>query len=141
MRKTLFFLALIAILTSCSSTPYTLTIDGYTDATAFTGSYYVDGVLIEDFTGALVSGTHFYYDIELEEFDSLLVNVAKASSAGSISVSLWYDGKQVATESSDSGDYSSYDSDNDIYNYTLTLQLYYEPTDDDSTDDDDDDDE
>lgn len=118
-------------------TPYTLTIDGY--KANFYGYYYVDGELvrsfegIEDFTDS-AGNTHYYYDRDLEEFDSIKVYAFKSNEKCTLTASIWSANLEVATETSGEYEYESYDEDTDTYTYKIALDPLYYESDDDSTD-------
>jgi len=121
-------------------TPYTLTIDGY--KANFYGYYYVDGEFvrsfegIEDFTDS-AGNTHYYYDRDLEEFDSIKVYAFKSDEKCTLTASIWSANLEVATETSGEYEYESYDEDTDTYTYKIALDPLYYESDDDSTDEDD----
>jgi len=134
MNKKITLLSFIMLLTSCTATtPYTLTIDG--NGTNFSGYYYVDGQYVEDFSGEILSGDHYYYDKELEEFDSIYIYAEKDGESCALTITVWEDNKKVAelTSVSYESTCTSYDSDGncEVTEYVLPIgPLYYEPEDD-----------
>jgi hypothetical protein len=81
---------------------YTLTIDGF--KANFTGE--------PDDTDSY-GYTTYYCEVELDDFDSIKVYTFKTSAECALTVTLWKDGKEVATVSSPSNEVESYDDDDD----------------------------
>ncbi|MCP4132046.1 MAG: hypothetical protein GY754_13805 [bacterium] len=125
-------------------TVYTITIDGY--KANFSGYYYLNGSYQEDFTGTLdyTDGSgygHYYFEKELGDYDSIKVYSFKNDSSCTLTMSIWKDNLEVATETSGEDD-GCYDSDGDDEDEGCVISvgpLYYEGSDDDDSDDDDDD--
>jgi hypothetical protein len=114
---------------------YILTVDGY--FSNFAGYYYIDGSLKGHFNGEPAytdshGYTFYYYEKELEEFNSIKVFANKDDPACSLTVTLWKDEEEVA--SSSSGSYAGYNDDDGTYELSVD-PLYY------SVDDDEDDEE
>lgn len=82
-----------------SASEYQLTVDGYLGS--FTGYYYIDGKLYEEFCGALINaGTnHYYYQKDLPVFSSVKIYVTKAITDSSVEATLWKDDKQIKSVS------------------------------------------
>jgi len=142
--KKIFIVLSFLFIASCdyTSTSYKVTVDGY--KANFSGYYYIDGSFLESFEGANdftdSSGySHFYYEKELESFDSIKIYTFKNSEQCSLTVTLWYDNEELTSLSSSENEYQSYsDDDGDgvyTYVYKYSLDPLYYSTSTDSSDD------
>lgn len=119
----LFLCAFLSTAFSCGpgdATEYILTVDGYLNS--FTGYYYIDGKLEEDFVGKLITGStsHYYYEKNLPVFTSVKVYVTKDSATASVEATIWKDDKEIKSVSIGSNAKDSGGGD------ILNLVMYYE---------------
>lgn len=125
----LFVIIVFSFILNCGvqdQLEYLLTVDGYKDN--FTGYYKIDGKYVENFSGKEAhvddkGNAHYYFDKELDDFNSIKVYTFKDSGKCSLTVAIWKDDREV--KSITSGENDGYDEDSDTY--TLSLEpLYYE---------------